>query len=274
MKQKKKHIVIVGGGRGMSSVIPQLLAGGYKVTAVVTGFDSGGSALLYREQLKLPGLGDARVVWSSAVGGEVREVLESRMVGDLPVGNRILIALVMKHGFTKGVVKYGEMVCGMAGNRELSKNFSVLPVSEAVTQLVLTLSSGKELTGEVYLDHPPEECANERVEKMALRDAAGMCVGVREAMQGADMILVGPGSLLGSLVPHFLVGGFVEAFDAAKAKKVVALPGVREFGYRDDTREDMLKRFPVLFDLVLTPKEGAQAWTGELLTKKITDLLT
>lgn len=147
-----------------------------------------------------------------------------------------------------------------------------LPISLGTAETFGKTESGRELARAEF-ENPSADMASERIAQLELRPAASLNPAAAAALARADLILVGPGSLLGSLLPPFLVSEFVAAFEKSPAMKVIALPAGREFGYLADSREDMLRRFPVFFDFILTPKEHLPSWPPELIAHKIMDFL-
>jgi uncharacterized cofD-like protein len=53
-----KHIVLIGGGSGISNLLPALVKKDYKISAIIATSDSGGSTGVIRDSYALPALGD------------------------------------------------------------------------------------------------------------------------------------------------------------------------------------------------------------------------
>jgi uncharacterized cofD-like protein len=237
-----KHIVLIGGGSGLAPLLAELAASpAAETTAIVSTFDSGGSTGRLRAQYpELPAVGDLRRVWSTTVAPELAAELERRNAAGHPVGNLLLAELALRDGFGKACRQ-------LLGPR-------ILPVSLDSADLVSYFSELPELVGEHQLDAPPAAYRHASVTALGLTQTARLYAPVKTALATADLLVVGPGSLLGSLLPHFLVRGFAEAFAASPAHKVLVLPAKTEFGYRHDTRAQQIARFPVQFDTVLAPR--------------------
>lgn len=223
------------------------------MTAIITVFDSGGSTGRLREHFQIPAVGDLRKSNSALLPAEFAETLEARLPSGHAVGNLAFTFLAQQYGFKK------------AG--ELYLDPRILPVSLASSQIVTTLENGQKLVGEHLLDLPPKSLAKLSIRALALRPAAELSLAAAAALKKADLIVVGPGSLFGSLLVHFAVAGFTAAFQKAKAQKILILPAKQAFGHRGDSTVKTAARFPVQFDAVWTTTEPK--WERKKLVQKI-----
>lgn len=253
------NIVLVGGGRGLSEIIRVLKrVPDVSLSAVVSVFDNGCSTGILRQQFEIPAAGDLRITHAALIDDEKTAAqIEERLPDGHAVGNLAFTHLAAQIGFAQAVHQFFDP--------------RVIPVSFDVANIVATLANGKKLTGEHFLDEPPAAVADQRVTKIALTPKAMLNPAAKMALLGADLIVVGPGSLLGSLLPHFAVEGFRDAFTRSTAQKVFVAPGNREFGYRDDTVEEMVARFGVTFDHILTP-DGPGRWPADVLVERLIGL--
>ncbi len=254
-----KNIVLVGGGTGISELLPELLKQKkFQISAIISVFDSGGSTGRLRNKFKIPAVGDLRKVCSAASSMEVSRVLEKRLPNNHAVGNLALTFLTQQYGFKKALEIY---------NKFTQAKLDVLPVSYEVADLVIKLANGKQLVGEHYLDTPPRQSAQQRVVDLKLTKKVTLNPAAKKLILKADLIVVGPGSLLGSLLPHFLVSGFAVAFKQSKAQKIFISPAMPEWGYRGEAAREMAERFPVAFDTIL--KTTGQRWQPHALASEI-----
>jgi uncharacterized cofD-like protein len=93
---------------------------------------------------------------------------------------------------------------------------NVLPVAVIDTQLCATLADGAIVVGELAvrgLDKPP-------IERLFLRESALAHPPALAAIQDADLVVLGPGSLFTTLLACLLFGGMAEALQASRGKVV------------------------------------------------------
>jgi len=208
-------IVVIGGGTGLSVLLRGLKTKPLDITAIVTVADDGGSSGILRSELHMPPPGDIRNVLIALADVEpmLARVLQYRFhsgngLAGHSLGNLILAAM---NDIT------GDFVAGV---RELSKVLAVrgrvLPACNRAIVLKAELESGAVVVGESQI--PKARQAIKRVfiepQDAALLDEA------LEALQEADAILVGPGSLYTSIMPNLLVAGMARAIMDAKAVKM------------------------------------------------------
>ncbi len=254
-----KNLVLVGGGTGSSELLPELAkARGVKTTAIVSVFDSGGSTGQLRSKFKISAVGDLRKACSAVSPPLVSAVLEKRLKNNHAVGNLALAFLTQQYGFQAATEIY---------NKLAQTSIAVLPVSFATADLVVQLANGEQLVGEASLDHPPRRLAQQKVVDLKLTKKVALNPAAKKALQQADLIVVGPGSLLGSLLPHFLVDGFAAAFERSEAQKIFVAPATQEFGYHGETAEEQAERFPVGFDEVLETQR--RRWRPKDLAREL-----
>jgi len=249
---KKQKIVLVGGGTGVSELISAFQKNpNVEVSAVVSVFDDGGSTGVLRKQFNIPAVGDFRKC-VSASSPEMAKFFEKRK-GVHAFGNLILKDLIQEYGFkqaTEIFSKFGAV--------------NVLPVSFSNSQIIGELEGGGKVVGEEQLDYPPKKFAKRKVKKISLQPKAKLNPEVKKLLVSADGIVVGPGSLFGSLLVNFEVTGFRTAFSKSKAKKILVMNSTDEFGCRGESAEETAARFKVKFTKVLPRKK----WNMTVLVKK------
>lgn len=199
------RFVAVGGGTGLSSLLMGLKGYTRNITALVTVTDEGGSSgRLVRDWGMLP-LGDIRncLVALSENDDRLRAFLNFRFDrGDLKghsLGNLILLAATEQTGDFKNAVELMNDLLAIRGE--------VLPITTENVTLVAQTSDGCTLRGELAIAQRG-------------RDITGICLmpeGAKiveealSAINGADMIILGPGSLFTSVIPNLLVDQCAEA---------------------------------------------------------------
>ncbi len=252
-----QKIVLIGGGSGISPLLAELnKKRGVEVSAVVTVFDNGGSSGILRKKFGIPAVGDFRKC-VSATAGEISKFFEQRK-GVHALGNLALAELIREKGFKEATEIFSKF--GAA---------KVLPVSFSVSEIIGVFESGEEICGEEKLDHPPKKFLDQKIQKIFLKPRAKLNPKISKILTAADKIVVGPGSLFGSLLVHFEVAGFREAFQKSRAQKILVMNCTREFGCQGESAEEVVKRFEVEFDRVLLPRKSLKRWSGRMLAKKI-----
>ncbi|MBE9917742.1 MULTISPECIES: gluconeogenesis factor YvcK family protein [Paenibacillus] len=214
-KRERPRIVVMGGGTGLSVMLRGLKEMPLDITAVVTVADDGGSSGILRSELQMPPPGDIRNVLTALADVEplLSEMLRYRFsngsgLAGHSLGNLILAAMTDISGdFVTAV-------------RELSRVFAVrgrvLPAADEAVVLSAEMMDGTIVTGESKI---PE--AGGRIKRVFLEPAAVEPLPEAvAAIDEADAILIGPGSLYTSILPNLLVPKLAEAVMASEAIKI------------------------------------------------------
>lgn len=208
--------VAIGGGTGLPSVLRCLLDLGYDTTAVVTMADDGGSSGELRRQLGMLPPGDVRnclVAMAEDPDGLWARLAQYRFphgegIGGHALGNLMIAALAdITGGFPAAIEKMGEY---------LRVRGTVLPSTLEDVLLHGVDRAGNEVFGQAMLAANPQpvECAFlEPADPHPYPPAI-------EAIEAADVIVVGPGSLYTSLIPNFLVAGVADAVRESHALRI------------------------------------------------------
>jgi uncharacterized cofD-like protein len=206
-------VVALGGGHGLAVTLTALRALGEEPTAVVTVADDGGSSGRLRRDLGMPAPGDLRMALL-ALGdpaAEVRELFAYRFQrGDLAghnLGNLALAALTeLEGGFLEALER---------ASRWLRVRGRVLP-STLVPVRLLGRVDGRDVHGQATLTR-----ASGQVERVWLDPPEPAAVPAAvAAVDGAELVLLGPGSTFTSVVPNLLVPELGAAVAAASARLV------------------------------------------------------
>lgn len=212
---KYPNIVVVGGGTGLSVMLRGLKKTKLNITAIVTVSDDGGSSGILRSELHMPPPGDIRNVLLALADAEpmLAEVLNYRFklgngLAGHSLGNLILAAM---NDIT------GDFVTGV---RELSKVLAVrgtvLPSTTEAVVLKAEMDDGTMVTGESNIPK-----ARKKIERVFIEPAdATPLEEALDAIEAADAILIGPGSLYTSLLPSLMVPRLREQIVASTALKI------------------------------------------------------
>jgi uncharacterized cofD-like protein len=108
----------------------------------------------------------------------------------------------------------------------------VLPVTLDSTTLCARLQDGHEIRGETDID--VRKVRHEvPIADVYLRPEAVTTPAVLDAIQRADLIVLGPGDLFTSVIPNLLVGGVAEAIRASRARRVYVCNVMTKHGETD-----------------------------------------
>lgn len=212
---RRKRVVIIGGGTGLSTLLRGLKKFPLDLTAVVTVADDGGSSGRLRDDLDIPPPGDIRNVMAALSDAEplVAEMFQYRFKHSLDLdghslGNLMLAALTDITGDFSHAVR--EM------SRVLNVNGTVLPAANQLVTLHAEFEDGTIVSGEskipAYLQ-PIKRVFLEPRDVKTLPDTIS-------AIERADTIIIGPGSLYTSILPNLLVKDIKKALMASNAKKI------------------------------------------------------
>ncbi|SDN00253.1 conserved hypothetical protein, cofD-related [Fictibacillus solisalsi] len=218
-------VVVLGGGTGLSVLLRGLKRFPVDITAIVTVADDGGSSGRLRKDYDMPPPGDIRNVLAalSEVEPLVEQLFQHRFTtGDgitgHSLGNLLLAAM---HDIT------GDFVMGI---KELSKVLNVrgqvLPAANKSVILNAEYEDGSIITGESKIP-----LRNKRIKRVFLTpDHIEPLQASVDAINEADLIVVGPGSLYTSILPNLLVGGIREAVSKSTVPRVYVCNAMTQKG--------------------------------------------
>lgn len=212
---KKKKVVIFGGGTGLSNIVRGLKRYPIELTAVVTVADDGGSSGRLFDQYDIPPPGDIRQVMAALSDVEplIEKMFQYRFdgaddLGGHSLGNLMLAALTQITGdFARAVEQLGK-VLNIKGN--------VLPAANQRITLHAELEDGSIITGESKIP-----LYGRRIRKVFISpEHVEPLPETPGTIEHADLIVFGPGSLYTSILPTILVKDIRDAVITSKAKKV------------------------------------------------------
>lgn len=209
----RPHVVALGGGTGLSSLLRGLKRRELDISAVVSVADDGGSSGRLRRELGMLPPGDIRNVLVALADDEslMGRLFQHRFAdGDLsghPFGNLILAALTQVTGSFDEAVR--------EASRVLKVNGRVIPGTLEHVRLWAEREDGSEACGETLIASGVGACRRVWLdpEPAAHPDALA-------AIADADLVLLGPGSLFTSVLPHLAVGEIAEAVSQATGLRV------------------------------------------------------
>lgn len=222
------NVVVIGGGTGTCTVLEALRdEPQFELTAIVSMADNGGSTGKLREELDVLPPGDLRqcLLALSTLPRELKAIFKHRFdkgsVNGHPVGN-LLIAAAEQHcgGDIEQALCLAKALLQVHGN--------VVPVTTARTHL--QIEHGDQITiGEIEITNTvldvPRQCI--------LTGNPGASNSALQAIEQADVIIIGPGNLYASLIPNFLVRGIPEAISATRARLIYLVNLVTSPGHTE-----------------------------------------
>jgi uncharacterized cofD-like protein len=213
--QTPVRVVAVGGGHGLATTLRAARQYAGDITAVVSVADDGGSSGRLRETFGVPAPGDLRKclvalgepdsVW--AVAFEHR--FEAGELEGHALGNLVIVGLAAATGsFIRGLEEAGRLV-GATGR--------VLPATTGPVVLKADVG-GREVEGQVEV---ASAAATGSITQVSVVPAdAESPPEVAVAIEAADQIVIGPGSLYTSVLAVCAVPAVRDAIAAARATKV------------------------------------------------------
>ncbi len=206
-----KKIVAIGGGTGSAVVLAGLKDyPDVDLSAVIVVSDNGGSTGRLRDEFGFLPVGDLRQCIAALATGEnekeIRQLLlyrfdQNSSLQGHNLGNLILTSLESLTGSASKAVEVASKIFRING--------AVLPISEDSVHLVVHYTDGQVVVGEKNLDDP--QFGGKKIEQITLDKEAHIYDKAYRAIADADLVVFGPGDLYGSLLPHALVNGFVQA---------------------------------------------------------------
>jgi uncharacterized cofD-like protein len=214
------RIVAIGGGTGLSTLLHGLKTSmnceviDLDLTAVVTVTDDGGSSGRLRRDFDVLPPGDIRncMVAMSEDEALLSKLFQYRFSSGKGLkghsfGNLFLTALTDLTGdFSKAVQLSSEVLasCG-----------KIYPSTSSNVSLEATLETGEKIFGETLISK-----SKSRIRRLSIKPKS--CRPMPEAVlaiERADLITLGPGSLFTSVIPNLLVTGIADAIRRSNAIK-------------------------------------------------------
>jgi uncharacterized cofD-like protein len=198
-----------------------LVKAGYEnIKSIVTTFDSGGDtgrmrtdergkimafSDYWRSLISLWQDGDQKAIWE--------EMLQFRDGRDRNFGNAFFQFMAEKVG---NITDVDELFSKLTGAKLQGE---VVPVSLEPSNICFRTKSGNSYCGENYLDGL--RMSSDVVEEIWLEPVVSANKEAIKAINNADVIVVCPGSMYGSVLINLLPNGMKEAYRQSKARKVL-----------------------------------------------------
>jgi uncharacterized cofD-like protein len=221
-------IMVIGGGTGLSVLLKGLKRYTSRLTAMVTVSDDGGSSGRLRTELGVLPPGDIRNCLVALAETEtlMNKVFQHRFLqgGSLQghnLGNLLLVAMTEITGDFISAIREVSKVLAVRGK--------VLPATLEPVILGGIMEDGRQVLGETAIrDYPAS------IKEVFLVPECGPLPETLQAINEADAIIIGPGSLYTSIIPNLLVKGIVEAITSSRAPKFYISNIMTEEGETDN----------------------------------------
>jgi len=244
MAKQNFKICTIGGGSGMP-VINQALANAdfSNISSIVTTFDSGGDTGRMRtdERGNLLAFSDYwRALISLWQNGKQKqqweEMLRYRDGRERNFGNSFFSFMAEKEG---DLNKVDNLFSSLTGAKLKGK---VIPVSLYPADICFKTKGGKIYNGEHRLDEL--RMSRDLVKKIWLEPKVEANPEAIRAIINADIIILGPGSMYGSIITNFLPEGMIKAYHQSQAYKIlmINIMSVANENYKSN-QDDYIKVF-------------------------------
>lgn len=216
------RVVSIGGGTGLSALlnglkrftVPDQLGPEVDITAIVTVTDDGGSSGRLRREFDVLPPGDIRNCMAalSEDGALLSKLFQHRFqtghgLKGHSFGNLFLTARTAITGDFPEAVQRSCEVLNIAGK--------IYPSTSANVSLEAVLENGKVVAGETKISRSKKRIREIRLNPPKVKPLKATL----EAIENADLITLGPGSLFTSVIPNLLVEGIPKAIRNSKAIK-------------------------------------------------------
>ena len=264
------RIVAIGGGTGLSVLLRGLKTHTDNLTAIISVADDGGSSGRLRRELGVLPPGDFRncLVALSEEESLLAELFQYRFeqgngLAGHSFGNLFIVAMSnVTKSFDRALYE---------SSRVLAIQGQIVPATVANLSLSADLKDGTRVTGESSITEHGGDINRLFIDPP---DAEAYPMAV-EAIEQAQLIVIGPGSLYTSILPNLLVSGISRAIQGAECSKIyvcnVATERGETMGYAVADHLAALQRhtFPEVVDYVVAnddPDDAAPGIAGELVT--------
>lgn len=225
-----KNIVVIGGGTGLSSMLMGMKKlDDVNLTAIVTVADDGGSTGRIRDIYNVPAVGDVRHVLCAMAMDEDEHLFKDLMsyrfegsedIGGHNLGNLMFLGLMDITGSFMGAIK--------ALSRILKIKGTILPSTLDIVTLYAMMEDGTLVRGENNIP-----AVSNSIDHVFYQKKVKPQMDALKAIQEADLIIYGIGSLYTSILPNVIIPGISEAIKENPCKKIYFCNAMTQPGETD-----------------------------------------
>ena len=212
-----KNVVAIGGGHGLSTILSGIRnIENINISAIVTVADDGGSTGRLRRRYTIPAMGDVRNVLLALSDSEplLHDLMNYRFEGEdnmdiagHSLGNLILTALTEMTGSFDEAIRITSQMLKIDG--------VIIPSTLQNVTLFALMDDDTIVKGEANI---PSLIHN--IDKVFYDKEVKANEKAIEAINDADLIIYGIGSLYTSILPNTIIPGIREALNNSKAEKI------------------------------------------------------
>lgn len=272
------RVVAVGGGTGLSVLLSGLKEYTSNITAIVTVADDGGSSGRLRQQFDILPPGDIRncLVALSDVPELMRDLFQFRFEDNSELsghsfGNLFITVMTRLTGDFEKAIRETSKVLALKGQ--------VIPSTLNKVVLVAEHKDGSLTEGEAKIPK-----AHRPIKKVFLRPQQSEATAdALQAIEEAQIIVLGPGSLYTSIIPNLLIKEITDTIVSSGAIKVYVCNAMTQPGETDGYKvSEHIKTLinhshPRIFDYCivntgLIPEEMLKRYTKEKSHPVVNDI--
>ena len=230
-----KNVVVFGGGTGLSHLLSGLKLFPVNVTAIISVADDGSSTGVLKRELSIPAVGDIGKVMLTMANAnqDLINLLSYRFdnpsLENHPIRNIMLAALIEQKGNLTDAIDF---MCKL-----LKINGRILPITEEKVELASIMEDGTRIVGEDSITK-----SEKKIKELSYDREFKVNKEVLKSLKNADLIILSPGSLYTSILPHLIIPEIQDAINDSKAKKMYVSNLFTQPGETDDFKvSDHLK---------------------------------
>lgn len=224
-------IVVIGGGTGLSVLLTGLKEYTSNITAIVTVADDGGSSGRLRQQFDILPPGDIRNCLVALADAPVlmRDLFQFRFdagseLSGHSFGNLFITAMTRLTGDFEKAIKETSKVLALRGQ--------VIPSTLDNVVLIAEHKDGSTTVGENKI---PKTGIPIKYVRLSPEKPQATPEAIK-AIEEAQIIVLGPGSLYTSIIPNLLIKEITQAITASQALKVYVCNAMTQTGETDSFR--------------------------------------
>ena len=226
-----KNVVVIGGGHGLATILRGLkMLPDLNLVAIVSVSDSGGSTGRLRSLYNVPAMGDIRNVMCALANEEsiLSYLMDYRFSGNgnqdvlgHNLGNLIITAMIEreKGNFNDAIYSLSQI---------LKIDGEIFPASLESIDLYARMEDGVIVKGEANIPK-----FNNHIDYVYYDHEVEASTWAIQAIERADYIILGVGSLFTSILPNIIIPKISSALNASSAKKLYYCNIMSESGETD-----------------------------------------